>query len=482
MRTHVRRGSLSALLLLAFPLSVSAQEATGAAVDTSRADSVIALTIDIDTSRSGTPEPAPSRAFSFGMLLPPMIDDTAAMPAAIDPERARAMTAGADEHVQAQRFDEAREEYAAALDADPFDLRALVGAGYLAAWEGRHAEATASFERALSVDPQSLDAAKGLAYVALWTERADEAAARFGALAARDPDDVELASMYAQSLLAARRSSDARIAFERALTLDSTNVALRNGLEIARSARPKVELTTWAGSTWFDDDERLGADPNLGFRLVEVAIWPTTRARLWFQYDNGLSLDNVVLSAGNRTVPAGYIGGFMNYERIHTTRLELGWRSLPGSVGEILVRSEHVIALPDRYAIKAGLWLGMRDDDRSEWVAHSGLTIPIGGRFNLDPTFFYADHGMPNEHEWRLLLAGEYRFAGGARLAGGWAVGQATTGYIDDYRGISDRYLKLSLPVGRASLAHALFRTEYVGDTDATTILSIGLTVGLSER
>lgn len=456
------------------------------------------------------PEPESEPAgFQFGMLAPdatatPPSDplsaqqlniDTASIwfanphpyvrepePPYVDSALGAAYLASGVAHMQANEHELARVDFEATLAADPENIQAHNTLGYLNAWSGRHKDAATQFQRALAIDPRNADAAKGLAYVAHYSGRSEEAAARFGALAAEHPDDVELANMHGQSLLAAHRSVEARSVFERALAMNPGNETARFGIRSARAAKPKVELSSWLGVTWFDDEERPKADANLGFRFVEVAIWPTPQSRIWFQYDNGLTLDNVVLSAGNRAVPAGYVGGFINYERQHTTRLELGWRSLPGSVGEVLIRSEHVVTLPSRYALKAGAWLGMRSDDRLEFIYHAGLSIPIGDRFELGPTFFYASNGMINEHEWRILIAGEYRFESDLRLTGGLAGGQASTGYIGDYRGISDRFLKVSWPFGQFNRAHALFRSEFVGETDATTIFAVGVTLGLSER
>lgn len=447
---------------------------------------------------TSTPAAADARTYPFGMLLDrpsgaaeleyreieavELPEEIA--PIFIDSALSHAKLASARSYVEAQQLDVAITEYGASIEANPASLDAINGLGWASAWSGRHHEASDAFHRILAIDSQNFDAAKGLAYVAHWRGRNDEAAARFGALAAEHPEDAELAMMHARTLLAERRLGDARTAYEKVLALQPDNIDARNGLRVASTATPKVELTTWLGVTWFDDEERPRAEANLGFRFVEVAIWPTQTARIWFQYDNGLTLDNVVLSAGNRAVPAGYIGGFSNYgpTHNHTTRVELGWRSLPGSVGQTLIRTEHVIALPNRFSLKGGFWLGPRSDDRTEWIGHAGLTVPLGDRFELSPTFFYATNGMPNEKEWRVLLSGEYRFENGWQLSGGLAGGQASTGYINDYRGISDRYLKISAPTGRNNRAHALLRTEFVGETDATTVLSVGVTLGLSER
>lgn len=403
-------------------------------------------------------------------------------PAFIDSALGAAHAASGAAHMQDNQLDLARADFEAAVAADPNNEQAYTSLGFLNAWSARHKEAAAAFHHALAINPRNVDAAKGLAYVALWSNNADEAAARFGALSHAHPDDVELALQHGHALVAAKRSGDAVKAFDRVLKLDPTNTEARRSLLQARSARPKVELTTWLGVTWFDDEERPNAESNVGFRHVEVAIWPSSKSRIWFQYDNGLSLDNVVLAAGNRSVPAGYIGGFLNHSGNHTTRLELGWRSLPGTVGEVLLRSEHVVMLQNKYALKGGLWLGLRSDDRTESIVHAGLGIPIGDQFEVAPTFFFASNGMPNEREWRILLAAEYRTQSDWRISGGLAGGQASTGYIDDFRGISDRYLKVSAPVGHFQRAHALLRTEFVGETDATTVFSVGLTFGLSER
>lgn len=470
------RGWHTALILL-LPAALTAQPVDSSLSDTMVTIEMRAIEVPVieEWPLSRPPSLDATDSYPLQLSIAPMIADSGLV---------RALVTSADMHMGSNELALAMSEYKAAADADPDNVGALVGYGYTSAWSGHHDDAADAFHRVLAIDDRNADAAKGLAYVAHWRGRDDESAARFGSLAAENPEDAELAMMHARTLLADRRLADARAAYQRVLALNPDNIDARNGLQIANTATPKVELSTWFGLTWFDDEERPFADPNAGIRFVEVAIWPTSTSRIWFQYDNGLTLDNVVLSAGNRGVPAGYIGGFHNYgeTRAHTTRFELGWRSLPGSVGQTLIRSEHVITLPGRYAVKGGLWLGFRTDDRTEWIGHGGLTVPLTDRFELSPTFFYASNGMPNETEWRVLLSGEYRFANGLQLSGGLAGGQATTGFIDDYRGISDRYLKISLPVGRANRAHALLRTEFIGETDATTILSVGFTVGLAER
>lgn len=248
----------------------------------------------------------------------------------------------------------------------------------------------------------------------------------------------------------------------------------------AEAAEPaRLETSVWWGPTSVADrEERHTGDP--GLRFVEVAVWATPRARVWAQFDNGLSFDNIGLRRDGRVVAAYYGGGFVGYGR-HVTRVEVGFRALPEDVGQRLLRGEQVLMVRPGYALKAGGWLGLRTDGRTESVGHLGVGLPAGGRLRVEPTFFWGSSGLKTEREWRMLLAADYRLARQWHLAGGVAGGGARVRQDPRPRTIGDAYGSIARAlrgVHRLSLAA---RAESVGDTTVMSV-ALGLTVGLLPR
>ncbi len=261
-------------------------------------------------------------------------------------------------------------------------------------------------------------------------------------------------------------------------------------LTVASSARaegpapgePKAEITAWLGQTRFPASPGSGSFNETGFRLGEASFWPSRDVRLWYQYDNGLSIDNFALARADRRAAAQYAGGFWHYASRFTTRLEVGWRNLPTDgaerVGQKILRGEQVFFLGGGHSATAGAWVGSRDDGRSEWVTHIGAGLRVGDGLRLGSTVFYSRSGLAGESQWRTLVTAE-RTMGRASVAAGLAGGQehSATGKRD----IWDGFLKLSVPVLGPHSGHVLVRREHVQSGD-TTVLALGLTVGTGRR
>src|SRR5205814_1291788 len=187
-----------------------------------------------------------------------------------------------------------------------------------------------------------------------------------------------------------------------------------------------------------------------------IAVNPVPNMRFWLQYDDGLTLDNLVLAREARNFPAYYVGGYYNYgshDQLYT-RLEGGWRNLPGQVGQRLFRGEQVLVLPNHYVVKGGGLFAPRDDDRTEWIAYVGLGIPAQENLKIEPTFFYSKSGIPFEHQWRLLVSGEYRFPNGMIAGAGLALGREIV--VDGSSGVFDSFLRISIPAQGLSHIHGL--------------------------
>jgi hypothetical protein len=241
---------------------------------------------------------------------------------------------------------------------------------------------------------------------------------------------------------------------------------------------PLVELSAWFGATRFSPDSQAEATTEEGFRFGELALWAGRDVRLWYQVDNGLSIDSFDLARADRRVPAHYLGGFAHYQGHYTTRLEVGLRDLPGDIRQKIVRGEQVFLLPREYVVKLGGWWGPREDDVTEWIVHGGFGLPVGDRLRLEPIFFYSRNGLPGERQWRALLSGNYRFASGFEVAAGAAGGQERNGPSEAE--VWEGYLKGSVPLGRHRI-HLLARREWI-ESRSTTVLALGLTLGAGMR
>ncbi len=423
----------------------------------------------------------------------------------------------------------AEKDFFVVLKKDPKNVDALTGLGFSLAWAGQPQEGEERFRQAIQIEPGRLDALKGFAFTALWQENAQEAVRRFEAVLQKFPDDAEVWVGFGQAQLAAGGASGAaRKAFERALQLEPGRRDALDGIEVARKADGKdsqgaddavrlgwdrlasghhrgarraflqaleiepgrrdalvgidavrsaptpLELSLWGGHTFNGGDT--------GLRSLEVAGWSTPDLRFWTRYDNALSLDNPALVRQGKKIPSLFAGGLANWGGKYTTKLEVGRRELPGRIDQSLYLAEQVVYLPDARSLKVGGFLGLRDDDQTDWNLYLGYGFPATPRLRFEPTLFYTKTDRFGENEKRLLFAGEYRFDQGRRLGAGLALGR----FESEIPGVSGAlwaaHLIGSLPLGDAHRASLLIRHETPPNGEAFTTIALGLTFRLERE
>jgi tetratricopeptide (TPR) repeat protein len=370
-------------------------------------------------------------------------------------------------------------EFGRVLAADPSNLSARLGQGYNHAWRGRYEEAERAFLEARALNPESVEVAKARAYLALWRSDSTEAMERFQALAQSDADDAGVWESLGNAQLSAGRPGAALQSFQRVLTLAPEREAARRGLEAAHYTPAKVELSVWGGYTAFSRPQDVQGDSEnrVGIRSGRLALRINPNLTVWGMVDDGLSLDNRGLATAGDHIPSYLAGGLLGWGGRFITKVEAGWREL-GTAGQRMVSAEQVVGLPNSLSLKAGAWVGPRDDHQTEWVAHGGLGFPLSSRFSVELLGFLSDNGLPGGDGKRVLLSGDYRFPSGWQVMGGGAFGETGIGLSETTK-IGEGFFSVSMPIRGGHRAQLSLRHQSLADADGITVASLGITLGL---
>lgn len=376
-----------------------------------------------------------------------------------------------------KKYDTGIADFQNALRLDPSRVDARNGLGYTLAWAGRFDAAEREFSAVLKQAPDDFDAAKGMGYVALWRPDPPVAVKRFTALSQRHPNNAEVFVGLGQAHLANGDRTSARTAFEQASALDPTRSDAQQGLKAAQEAPPAAqasyELTVFYGRTRFGD-----GTSKSGARSAQFAAQVSPALRLWASYDGGLGLDNANLANRNVNADAYYLGGLYAYGAGHMTKAEVGRRDLGNSRTQNVVRLEQIRILESGWVPKAGLWLGKASGAPREYTVNAGINIPITASVRLEPMLFYAKSGE-REREVRALLFGEYTARGGQTIGVGVSTGDKRNTPNAEAR--DEVFLLAGLPIRRAERQVArlqfLARRESGGGSPATTLLALGVSL-----
>ena len=236
-----------------------------------------------------------------------------------------------------------------------------------------------------------------------------------------------------------------------------------------------VDITLWGGIST-RDGAGIPRDSKTGLRFAEVAFMPNANWRYWAKYDNSLTLDNFTFLNNGDTGEAYYLGGQYHAPKQFQVLLEAGIRHLENDIDQTIIRGEYVMFNPGDTHLKLGLWVGPREDDKTEWMTYAGYNFPITDRFRAEPTFFYARSGFNDEEQWRILLGGDYNVNDSLKINGGIAFGRQK-GFLGSSDFVGGHVL-FEMPLTSNNKAYILIKREHANDQNLWNF-AMGVTISL---
>ena len=333
-----------------------------------------------------------------------------------EPMSIRAMTGRAAALAWQGQYKEARRSYVQALQIDRQNVDALTGLGYAYAWDAEYSKAHTQFRRALDVDPTNSNARKGIAYSYFWDGDFELALDSFELAESIAPQDAEIAEASGQVLMSLGRSRDALSSFDKALRLDPGRVSAIAGRRHAGTSAPVLEVTSRFGTT---------SNAGSGIRGLEIAHWPAPATRFAIRYDNSLSLDNPSLSRRGEDVPSYIAALQQTFLERWTVTAEVGRRNHVDG-------DENLVSLQGAYSassgvIRLGATIGHHETGHNNKQVFAGFNFPMGDRWRLEPTVYFARTGPEEDDEWRGVINMEYWTGSFWRLGGVVGIGEITT-------------------------------------------------------
>lgn len=339
------------------------------------------------------------------------------------------------------------------------DIPAIIEKAKAAAAEKDYSQAAELYQQALEKDPENVTAKLGLVVAKINIDKQAHESSK---------KDSPLDTDWRKSVY----SGPAK-AYEKKT---AKNENPKNKSQSSNSYSPRVDFTLLGGFTSSKLAGFTGRSNETNIRFAEFAVEPTRNTRVWFQYDNGLSLDSFALARAQRNVPTYIVGGLVSYKKHYLTKFAFGWRNLPGNISQQMYDIEQVFFLPKNYSYDVGVLIAPRKDKRTETVVHTGVGIPVGEKLRIHPNFFYAQSGLPGEKQMRGLFQAEYRFDNGIKLHPGYAFGREYRRFPLTDNNVNDVFFKFSFPVKKYVRPQFMIRHEAIGASSAT-IFSFGFTL-----
>lgn len=390
-----------------------------------------------------------------------------------NPDNLQALIGAGYNYSWNKQHDQARDKFEAVLAINPDNADALVGKGYNLAWSGQFAAAKYPFLALERLQPGNAEARKGLGYVYLWQGNGLVAIDYFEKLILEYPGEIEYYIALAQSYLIESEIKKARVALRSALQIDSTSRVANQLLENTYGIAAPLELDVWTGYS------RTGGMGSFNLRTVQLTGQVARKLRMFLKYDNSLTLDLASLVRTNQEAQAFSIGAITPWNNRLTSRFEYGTRILPDNVTQQVFSTEQVYFLSN-LSIKGGGFLGVSNKMPDEWLAYASIRIPVAKGYAIEPYYFYSRVENAPRPENRFLLNNQFRTDKGYELNLGALFGKAGVGSDVEKDNIFGGYATVILPFSQTVWGQLSIRWEKA-PFDELTALAAGVKLRLEK-
>ena len=383
------------------------------------------------------------------------------------------------------QHDEAQEQFNRVLDQQPSNLEALSGLGYDYAWSGQYDKAEKTFNNALSLAPENLGVHKGLAFTYLWSKQYEKSLAIFDRLGEENPVDAEIQAARGQALLALDDDEAAAAAFSMALELDAGREDAKNGLKTIEQRAIEQEITgqnprTGEGDTAFDISAWYGNTSDgggSGLREIILGYKLSSDYRLWFRFDDSLSLDNPALARSGEKVETFYLGLQTRIGTDWSGVFEIGHRDLPDNADQQIYKFEGIKTQSSR-SYKFGVQLSPHSEDYTDKLVFASTGYPLNTSWKLEPVLYLSSSGAIHDKEIRAVLFAEYMAPERWSIGLGAGLGRISSDNAATEGDVSTANALFSYAINQKTRVNLAARYEDSPTNSFSTLLA-GLTVQL---
>ena len=170
------------------------------------------------------------------------------------------------------------------------------------------------------------------------------------------------------------------------------------------------------------------------------------------------------------------------YTRWHPrigSKLEYGYRKLPGNIQQNLYQTEQLIFLPKNYILKLGGSILTSNQPQSEWMLMTGASVPLTHKLKLEP-HYYLIHRVANEH--RLMLNTSYHFTAETALAIGVFAGKEKDAKLNIDNSVSGAFAYTNFYIKGPLSGTALTRYEKDANGRKSFIAAAGFKLSIHTK
>lgn len=363
----------------------------------------------------------------------------------------------------------AQRQFNDVLSVQPENLEALSGLAYTHAWAGDFFEAEQQFKKARAIAPDNIGIQKGLAFSYLWGKQPGKALIELRSLESQSPDDAEILVAKGQALAALGKHDKASIAFKAALKIEPGREDAINGLDSMPKKKANFDISAWYGDTSSGGDS--------GLREVQLGYSLKNNSRIWFRYDDSLSLDNPALARSGQKAETIYLGLQNPLKSTWQGIFEIGTRDLPANADQQIYKFEAVNIQPTNF-YKLGVVLSPHSDNYTDKLVYTSFGFPLNKSWRIEPALFLSSTGAIDDKEARAVVFAEYIDPNLWSVGIGAGVGKITSDNpVSDGEVLTSNAL-VSYPINPKTKLNLSVRYEDTPTNSFSTVL-IGIAVQL---